>query len=581
MRLATFARLPCLIVLAVTACSPSKSSAPGTDTALSIVTTSLPSGTVGAAYAAQLASDGGTSPISWSLSGGSSLPPGLALDGAAGNIKGTPSTTGTFDFAVAATDSADPPHTATANLSITVEPEAAALTVTTTLLPDARVDATYAATLEAAGGTAPYSWSLVDGFLPPGITLAPDGSLSGTPTVAGSYSATFQVTDGSTPAKTATATIGLTAMNDGQSLEIFNYRSMPGGAVGSPFYMDFLAWGGNEPYVWSVASGALPPGLFLDAAGTLSGTPTAPGSYTFVLQVTDSSNPQQFAQQQFTIDVFTGPLSITTVSLPDGVIGTPYAWAVAANGGATPYAWTVSVGALPTGLALDGATGAIAGTPTEAGSYAFTVRASDSSNPTKTASQDFKVSIASASNELNITTTAFPDGVTGVPYSMILSASGGTTPYAWSTSGSLPSGLTLDPATGVVAGTPAATGTSNFTVKVTDSSTPTRNWSRSFKINMYAPLQAFWGFPTVWLPFAVVNSPYSSSAGGMGGDPPYYCSLLSGSVPPGLSLNADCSVVGTPTEVGGWVFSIQLSDSANPCQTISFNASLMVMAGPL
>ncbi len=574
-----------LIVLAFAGCHSCANSSrtggpPETQTDLpSISTTGLLPGAVGAAYTAQLVARGGTSPISWSLSGGSSLPPGLALGGATGEITGTPSTAGTFDFVIAATDSAVTPHTVTANLSITVMPEGAALTVTTASLPDARVNAAYVATLEAAGGTPPYSWSLVDGFLPPEITLAPDGTLSGTPSVAGSYSATFRVTDSSTPSKATTASIGLTATADAQSLQIFAFNSIPGGAVGSPFYVEFLAMNGNKPYVWSVASGAVPPGLSLDAAGTLSGTPTAPGRYTFVVQVTDSSNPPLVAQQQFTVDVFAAPLSIMTVSLPSGVVGIPYAYAVAVNGGAKPYAWSVGAGSLPPGLALDQATGAITGTPAAAGLFAFTIQVTDSSNPTKTDSRDFRINTASSSNELTITTTAFPDGVRGVPYSMTLTGAGGTTPYAWSTSGSPPPGLTLDPATGVVAGTPTATGWFNFTVKVTDSTTPAQNWSHQFTINVYAPLQV-WGFPSVWLPIAVVNSPYSASIGDIGGALPYSCALLSGSVPPGLALNADCSFSGTPTEAGSWGFSIQLSDSAIPRQTISFNVFLIVAAVP-
>lgn len=197
------------------------------------------------------------------------------------------------------------------------------------------------------------------------------------------------------------------------------------------------------------------------------------------------------AQRQFTIDVLTAPLSVTTVSLPNGVVGTPYADAVAVNGGATPYAWSVSAGSLPPGLALDPATGAIAGTPTETGAYTFSVQVTDSSSPLKMASQQYEVTIASASNALNITTTGFPDGVTGVPYSATVAAVGGTTPYSWSSPGALPSGLTLDPATGVIAGTPTATGRSNFTIRVTDSSVPTRNFSAPFTIDVYAPLQVW------------------------------------------------------------------------------------------
>ncbi len=119
------------------------------------------------------------------------------------------------------------------------------------------------------------------------------------------------------------------------------YASLPGAAVDSAYLVTFFATGGVGPNAWSLAAGTLPPGLSLDATGTLSGTATMAGTYTFVVHVTDRSTPARAAQCQFTIGVFTSPLSVTTISLPSGVVGTPYADAVTVNGGAKPYAWSV------------------------------------------------------------------------------------------------------------------------------------------------------------------------------------------------------------------------------------------------
>jgi hypothetical protein len=571
MPLATFRRLSCLFALAVAACSSSKSSNPG---ALTITTSSLPDGTVGAGYSAQLASSGGASPITWSVSAGSSLPAGLALDGATGVISGTPTAAATYAFTIDATDSASPPQTASASLAITIHPAPAALVVTTTSLPNAVVGAPYAATLAAGGGAQPYAWSLTGGFLPPGVTLAADGTLSGTPTVSGTYVVTVRVADSSTTVQTATASLGITVLADSGSVQVTT-ASLPGGTVDSAYSATLSAAGGTSPYSWSIASGALPPGLSLDAAGTLSGIPTSVGAYTFLVQVTDSSTPPEAAQRQFTLDVGTAPLTIVTVSLPNGVVGTPYSETVAANGGATPYAWSVSAGALPPGLALDAATGTIAGTPTTAGGYSFTVQAADSSIPQKVASQPFDITIASASNDLVITTTAFADGVTGVAYSASVRATGGTTPYTWSVSGGgLPPGLTLDAATGAISGTPAATGSYPVTIRVEDSSTPMKIFVAPFTIDIYAPLQV----TTASLPDGVVGVDYSATIEAAGGLPGYTFAVTSGSLPPGLTLGATGSISGTPTATGSYGFSVQVTDSANPRQTISANFLIAVGA---
>ncbi len=572
----------CLIVLALTACASGSSPAPGTVTGLTIVTTSLPSGTVGAAYSAQLASSGGTSPVSWSLSGGSSLPPGLTLDAATGTIAGTPTAASTYVFTVAATDSADSPQIATKTLSMTTQPDSTALSVDSYWASDAEIGTPYDATLAAAGGKPPYSWSLIGGFLPPGITLAADGTLSGIPTVRGFFEASFQVTDSSSPVQTATLTGALIRVYPFDVGLRITRGSLPGPAVGSAFSATFSADGGTSPYVWTVAAGALPPGLSLDATGTLSGIATTTGTYSFVIQVTDSSIPADTYQRVFTLDVFTAPLSITTVSVPRGVVGNPYGYTVAANGGATPYTWSVSTGSLPPGLALDPATGAITGTPTANGSYTFTLQVTDSSSAFEMASLQYDMMIAPASDAL-IATTAFADGVTGIPYSVTVAGAGGTNPYAWSVqSGALPPGLSLDPATGVLAGTPTTIGSYGFRLQVMDSSTPTKIFSDPFTIDVYAPMDVAtpMGSYGLSLPYGFVGSPYSETIDVTGGLPSYSFSLVSGSLPPGLSLSASGSVQGTPTQYGTWAFSVEATDGAIPRQTISIRCWILVPSPP-
>lgn len=156
---------------------------------ITIVTTSAPNGVVGTAYSQTLTATGGSGGFTWSLTSGT-LPTGLLLS-TSGVVSGTPTATGTYTFTAQVKDSAG----TTASQAFTVS-IASPLTITTTSLPDATIGKAYSATLQASGGTAPYTWSIVTGTLPAGLTLdATTGVISGTPTAAGSSTITFKVTD--------------------------------------------------------------------------------------------------------------------------------------------------------------------------------------------------------------------------------------------------------------------------------------------------------------------------------------------------------------------------------------------------
>jgi hypothetical protein len=185
-----------------TANMPSSTASP-----LSIVTTSLPTGTVGTSYFfGGVYAAGGTPGYSYTVTQGS-LPSGLTLNATSGIISGAPTAAGTSSFTVQATDSGGSQPVSQA-LSITVNPEVP-LSVTTTSLPDASQNQSYSALLGATGGATPYSWSITAGALPAGLTMNSYGLISGVPTAWGTFTFTVQATDQSSPAQTASAQVTL------------------------------------------------------------------------------------------------------------------------------------------------------------------------------------------------------------------------------------------------------------------------------------------------------------------------------------------------------------------------------------
>jgi hypothetical protein len=533
--------------------SPAQSLSITIAAALTVVTTSLPNGVAGTAYSQTLTATGGTPPyVTWSLSSGS-LPPGLSLNASSGVISGTPTTSGTFSFAVTVRDSAGSTSPAQA-LSITI---AAALTVVTTSLPNGVVGTAYSQTLVATGGQPPYVWTIFQGNLPAGLALSAAGTIGGVPTTPGTSQFVVRVADANGTTASATLSLSIAA-----PLLTITTTSIPSATVGASYSETFGATGGNPPYTWALDSGSLPAGLSLSNSGSITGVPAAnsAGTYAFTVRVTDTPLPGSpsgnSTTRAFTLQVNSSSLTITTSSLANGVVGQAYSATLAASGGTPPYTWSVSTGTLPAGLNL-AANGALSGTPTSAGASTFTIAVTDSQK--QTATKSFSVTISPAALAISGTLN---DGVVGAAYSGTLTASGGTPPYSFSVaSGALPDGLSLNTASGLVSGTPTRAGAFSFTIAVTDSQKQTA--AQSFSMNISAAL-AIGGS----LGNGVVGTAYSGTITAAGGTPPYSFSVASGALPDGLSLSAASGLIsGTPTKAGAFSFGIRLSDSHQPSLT--------------
>jgi hypothetical protein len=268
------------------------------------------------------------------------------------------------------------------------------LSITTDNLPDGAQNVAYSTPVTADGGASPYTWSATG--LPDGLSMSSDGSISGTPTAAGTFTVTVTVTDSDD--NTDTKDFSLLIAYPVQ----ITTTTLGDGTVGVAYSQQVDATGGRSPYTWVCTD--LPPGLSIssgNASSTISGTPTEAGTYVCHVSVTDSGNSASNStsdSKTFTITIADAPLSITTTMFPDGTVNNQYldesgeTVYADATGGTEPYSW--SANDLPDGLSMS-TDGSISGTPTTEGDYEADVQVQDADSPPKTAQKTVPIKIKS------------------------------------------------------------------------------------------------------------------------------------------------------------------------------------------
>jgi len=540
-----------------------------------ITTTSLPAGTQGQTYApVTLTATGGSGSYSWLATG---LPSGMNLS-TGGVLSGIPGASGPFTVSVTVTDTASS-HTAMSNLSLTIAtgsvsppspptpPVTPPLSITTSSLPNGTVGLPYGpAGMTASGGTGGYSWSIIG--LPSGLGMSTAGVVSGTPTAPGTFPVTITVTNAGLLAQQSySITIGSAALtlNGPASLGVFAPSTTVSGT--------YSAAGGIAPYKWSATG--LPTGLTINPSlGSIGGAVTQPGTYNFVVQVSDSQPVSTSLNGSVSI------LGITTTALPDSSNKVPYSQALGAAGGNGSYTWALT-GALPPGLGLSGS-GVLSGTPALAGT------------PASTQAFTFGVSVTSAgvtvSATLSLNVTLLPQPLTipgggdspvalasgpvQVGYSQALQAAGGTPPYSWSVlAGSLPDGVGLS-TSGTVSGTPTRIGSFGFTAHATDASGGSA--SAGFTIAITAPALTITTVSP--LPNGIAGTSYPPQALTASGGVGPYTFQMSGTLPAGLSVS-DGVISGLPTAAGNASFTVTATDSTLPAP-LTASTDLEIPVGP-
>jgi len=370
---------------------------------------------------------------------------------------------------------------------------AAPLQITTSDLPGGTVGTYYSESLGLTGGQPPYTWWLPGGTitLPPGqsgdMSFSSDGTISGTPSTAGTYPFWVGVYDGASPQNIVTQMVSITITGGSSGPLQITTTTLPDGIVGGFYSPQLNASGGQSPYSWSLTPGslALPGGLHLSNGGSISGTPSnAPfggTNYYFSVRVTD--NVANTADQLLSLTIYPA-LIMSTSALPNGTAGIAYSAQILVSGGDAgiyngyPYYFPgpgglITSGSLPPGLNVSvgaftssNAFFVISGTPTNSGTFPFTMGMYD--GDANWVQNNYSITIASSS--LQITTASLSNAAVGSAYAHQLQATGGTTPYTWTiANGSqpLPSALTLS-TSGLISGVPASSGTNNFIVRLTD-----------------------------------------------------------------------------------------------------------------
>jgi len=447
--------------------------------------TPLPTGYAGTAYTDTLTTSGGSGTgLSWTVTaGGSQLTAiGLSLS-SAGVLSGSSPLAGTASFGVKVTDSAS--NTATGTFSVTIN---AALTITTTSpLPNGLAGTAYSQTLMTSGGSGTgLTWTVTSGasqLTAVGLSLSSAGALSGSSPTAGSASFGVKVTDSAS--NTATGTFSVT-INAAPAITSANSTTFTVGAAGT-----FTVTTTGTPTPSITELGTLPSGVtFVDngnGSATLSGTPGPGTGGICSITINAHNGAGSDATQSFTLTVDQAP-AITSASSASDYVGEAGTFTVTATGFPTPS--ISEAPALPSNVTFKdngNGTATLSGTPTAAQVGTFTLTFTASNGVGTNATQNFTLTIMMPPLSISPSLGTLPNATLDSPYTEALTASGGVSPYTFSldsTSAALPAGLSLS-SSGVISGTPTATGTTNnIVVDLKDSESPAKEVQGTYSINV-------------------------------------------------------------------------------------------------
>jgi hypothetical protein len=315
------------------------------------------------------------------------LPAGLSFNSATGAIGGSSTVLGNYGFTVLATNGDGCSGTQSYTLAVVCP----AVTLNPASLPAGQAGVAYSQSFTAtpAPPAGSYSYSLIQGSLPSSLTFnASTGVLSGMPMNTGVYSFTIKAasSNGCSGTQSYSLTINCPTIT-------LNPATLPNGSTGTAYNQQLSATPSGS-YTFALTGGALPNGLSLNpGTGVLSGTPTANGTFSFTITATGFGSCAGSRGYTITIGSVSCPAITLPSSLPAGSVGASYSQSVAASPYGS-YNYTVTAGSLPPGVTLYGGFGLLYGYPASAGTFSFTIRATDSNSCS--GSQNYTVAINSS-----------------------------------------------------------------------------------------------------------------------------------------------------------------------------------------
>lgn len=501
----------------------------------------------GTSYADQV-SAGGTGTITYAVTNGYSLPLGLALNTNTGAITGTPTTNGNYTFRITATSVSGSTSTTVTTPDLALTVGEAPVLATNTLTSTMQLGQSYSASVTATGFPAP-TYSLASGSLPAGLTLnSSTGAITGTPNTMANYNFAIRATNVFAPS-------GVTLVTTSASVTaapIYTDSAVnPRGSLGVAYTSEVLATGSPAP-TYAVTSGSLPDGLTLNSnSGQITGTPNATGDFSFVVTATNTYGSS--STTSLSIQIGVGP-SVTIEQMPQrGFVGVPISISTTSSGFPTPT-FTLNSGSLPPGVTLNSQTGTLSGSPTTAGSYTFTLLATNWVGTSTSLGYSITIHAApSITNSASINQTIN----LGDAYSEQLSVSG-----PWSlgyriNSGSLPEGLTLDAATGTISGVAESFGRFDFSVSAENEA----GWGQPTSMTIYVN-RAPTLLPSILDSQVLVSDSYQAQFTAISFPAATY-SVATGTLPSGLTLDADSGELsGTVSTAGLYKFTVVATNAA-------------------
>jgi alpha-tubulin suppressor-like RCC1 family protein/predicted hotdog family 3-hydroxylacyl-ACP dehydratase len=462
------------------------------------------------------------------------LPTGLTLTGATGVIAGTPSANGTFNFTVRAHRTGTTTVFTDRAFTQVVAPKP--VWSTAAGLANTAQNAAYSLSLVA---TNTASYAVTAGTLPPGVTLASNGALSGTPSAVGTY--VFTVTATSTGSSIITTDRAFTLQT--VPLPVWTTTTLLDIPTNVGISVQLAA---TNAVSFALKTGALPTGLTLSSGGLLSGTPTVAGSSSFTITATGAAT-NAVTDQALTQLVATTPTWTTPASLANTAQSVAYSFALVATNASTT-GFSVTAGALPAGVSLS-SSGILSGTPSAAATYNFTVRAASATSTAVFADRSFSLTTVPLPVWTSPSAGALTDLPEGSAIATINFVATNSLSYAVTT-GTLPTGLSLSSA-GALTGTPSA-GSYSFTVTATGNATnataaqaftqivaTTPTWTTAASLSNTAQSVAY--------SFTLLAS--NASATGF--------SVTTGTLPAGLSLSTAGVLSGTPSAAATYNFTVR------------------------